>query len=74
MVAHSSRMMTAALISVLIAAVMTGLVYTLVVVTSFFVPMPTAARNELVVGGLLTVIFTGTFVFAFRNLVTKIER
>ena len=74
MVAHTSRMMAAALVSVLVAGLMTGLLYVLVVVTSFFVPMPTAARNEFVVGGLLAVIFTGAFLIAFRSGVTKIKR
>jgi len=71
MVARTSRIMAVALISVLVAALITGILYIVLVLASIFVTMPTAARNVLVVGGVLTVIFTGTFLIAFRHMTTK---
>jgi hypothetical protein len=70
---RTTRIMAAALIGISVAALTTILLYSVVVIASFFVAMPTAARNEVVVGGLLTVIFAGTFLIAFRKMVNKIS-
>jgi uncharacterized membrane protein len=69
---RTCRTMAAALIGISIAALTTVFLYIVVVLASFFVSMPTAARNEVVVGGLLAAVFTGTFLIAFRKMVSKI--
>lgn len=70
---RTPSMKAAALIGVSVAAVTTIVLYVLLVIASFFVGMPAAARNGTVVGGLLAVIFTLTFLVAFRQMVAKLR-
>jgi hypothetical protein len=67
----TAKAAVAALIGLSVAALITVLVYILAVIASFFVAMPAAARNDLVVGGLLTVIFAATLVVTFREVFSR---
>ena len=62
------RMPAAALVAIMIAAITTVAIYILLVVASFFVMMPSVAQSIIWVGGVLALVFTGTFVVAFRKM------
>ena len=61
------RMFTA----VVVAVSMTLGFYILLVVASFFVIMPSAMQSIVWVGGLLLIIFAGTFLATFRKMLGK---
>ena len=62
------RILTAALVAIMMATLTTVFIYILLVVMSFFTIMPSAAQSIIWVGGMLALIFTGTFILAFRKL------
>ena len=68
MFGRQSRMLVLALAGLLSAALVTGCFYILLVVLSFFVPLP-GANSVILITGLIISIFTCTFVAAFRKLV-----
>lgn len=67
MVGRQSRMLVSALVGLLIAALVTGCCYILLVAVSLLVPIPGAASISLITL-LLLGIFAFTFVVSFRKL------
>lgn len=68
---QSSRNFVAVFLSIVIASLSAGVSYLLLVVASFFVTMPPAARSGVIVGVLLAVIFAATFAVALSKILDK---
>ena len=68
---QSSRIFAAVFLSIVVATLSAGASYLLLVVASFFVAMPSAARSGVIVGGLLAVIFAATFAVALSKMLDK---
>ncbi len=61
----------AAALSIIVAALATGVFYVLLVMASFFIVMPPQAESWAWVGRLLGIVFVITLTVAFRKISTK---
>lgn len=68
---RSARIIAAGLISIIVAALATGVFYVLLVMASFFIAMPREVQSWAWVGGLLGIVFTITLTMAFRKISNK---
>lgn len=66
------RIITAVLLSIILAALATGGFYVLLVLASFFIVMPSEAQSWIWVGGLLGIVFAISVTVAFRIILGKL--